>query len=218
MQVLSRMTIPLRLRTATRFVVAIAVCLCLAAAGRAQSYRDSIMLYRDGYIKELLAEKRQPVKPEDARYLSFFEPDPAYRVWASYIETPGATPIMIPTHSGKDKPFRECGYVTFDLNGQSLKLHLYQMIDIMTGAVHGDDLFLPFNDLTNYDLTYGGGRYLDLSKKDIVNGGVIVDFNKCYNPYCAYGEGFSCPIPPAENRMSIEINAGEKMFTKYARH
>jgi uncharacterized protein (DUF1684 family) len=73
-------------------------------------------------------------------------------------------------------------------------------------------LFVPFKDRTNYDATYGGGRYIDLSTKDIVNGRILLDFNKCYNPYCAFADGFNCPIPPDENSLPIEIAAGEKTF------
>jgi hypothetical protein len=66
--------------------------------------------------------------------------------------------------------------------------------------------------MTNYETTYGGGRYIDLSLKDIKEGKITLDFNKCYNPYCAYSDGFSCPIPPSENYLSTEIRAGEKVF------
>lgn len=77
-----------------------------------------------------------------------------------------------------------------------------------------DYLFIPFKDKTNGAATYGGGRYLELRMGEIIDNKVVIDFNKCYNPYCAYSEGFNCPIPPLENHLDIKIEVGEKMFAK----
>ena len=77
-----------------------------------------------------------------------------------------------------------------------------------------DHLFIPFNDLTNYEETYGGGRYIDLSLNDIKDGKVVLDFNKCHNPYCAYSDGYNCPIPPEANRLKVAVKAGEMNFGK----
>ena len=76
--------------------------------------------------------------------------------------------------------------------------------------VHGEAAKL----IDNGDTTYGGGRYIDLMKTDVNDGNVMLDFNKAYNPDCAFGEGFSCPIPPAENRLGIAVKAGEKIWSK----
>jgi uncharacterized protein (DUF1684 family) len=74
-----------------------------------------------------------------------------------------------------------------------------------------DYLYLPFKDFTNGESTYGGGRYLDFKMSDIQeNQTIIIDFNKAYNPYCAYSDGYSCPIPPSENHLQVFIEAGEK--------
>jgi len=188
--------------------------LLLAPVGCAygQGYADSIAQFRKRYTDDLLAEPRHPITSAQVKYMNFFPPDEHYRVWADFTETPGTVPFMVPTHSGKDKPFREYGVLKFILNGDTLTLHVYQFIDMVTGAAHQDDLFIPFNDETNYETTYGGGRYIDLTIKDIKDNKVLLDFNKCYNPYCAYADGFSCPVPPRENRLRTEILAGEKMF------
>jgi uncharacterized protein (DUF1684 family) len=66
--------------------------------------------------------------------------------------------------------------------------------------------------LSNGDETYGGGRYLDLRTGEFMYGKVWVDFNKAYNPYCAFSGGYSCPVPPMDNRLKIIISAGEKNF------
>ena len=180
----------------------------------AQTYTDSLAAFRKEYIKDLLAEKRLPLKPADVRYIHFYEADPAYRVWAEFMPSPGSKPFLIATHSGKQKPFKEYGTLTFTLHDTVHTLHLYQSVDMVNELAHKDELFLPFNDRTNYEFTFAGGRYIDLSVKDIVNGHLLLDFNKCYNPYCAYADGFSCPIPPDENILHTAIPAGEKLFTK----
>ena len=75
-------------------------------------------------------------------------------------------------------------------------------------------LFVPFTDATTGKQSYGSGRYLEFYKKDIENNTLQLDFNKAYNPYCAYATGYKCPIPPRENRLSISIKAGEMNFAK----
>ena len=75
-----------------------------------------------------------------------------------------------------------------------------------------NSLFVPFTDLTNGKETYGGGRYMDV---EIPEGdSIVLDFNKAYNPYCAYSTNYSCPIPPKENDLPISINAGLKIKEK----
>lgn len=190
----------------------LALLLAATDEGWCQRYVDSIAAFRKNYIKDLLEDERAPIKKKDAGKISFFPADERYRVWADVRETPGSTPFMIPTRSGKNKPYRVYAILSFTINGERQSLHVYQGIDLMKNDKYKDYLFLPFNDGTNYNTTYGGGRYIDLSLKDITDNKVLVDFNKAYNPYCAYGEGFNCPIPPNENRMGIEIPAGEKVF------
>jgi len=74
-------------------------------------------------------------------------------------------------------------------------------------------LFLPFTDATTGVETYESGRYIDLQTGDIKNNQVVIDFNKAYNPYCAYVSGvYNCPIPPRENHLPVAILAGEKRF------
>lgn len=192
------------------------VCCLLLLSGtlsvRAQSYSDSILQFRRHYAEELLADKRAPLKHSQINSLAFFTPDHKYCVWADFTETPGSKPFLVQTHSGKQKPFREYGKLTFSIHDTLLTLHVYQIVDLLNDAAHKDDLFIPFNDLTNYETTYAGGRYIDLTTNNISNGRVLLDFNKCYNPYCAYADGYSCPIPPSENYLHIPIRAGEKLF------
>jgi hypothetical protein len=82
----------------------------------------------------------------------------------------------------------------------------------MTTVEYAEHLFLPFNDATNGTTTYGGGRYLDLEIPKEGSKKIRIDFNKAYNPYCAYNHTFSCPIPPSENNLPIAIPVGVKAF------
>ena len=77
-----------------------------------------------------------------------------------------------------------------------------------------DYLFIPFMDHTNGETTYGGGRYFDVMIGDIMDDKLVLDFNICYNPYCAFSDGYNCPVPPKENHLEVAIKAGEKMFNK----
>ncbi len=195
--------------------IILAIALQLPVFAIAQANRDEIATYRAKYIGDLLGDARAPIKQGDIKYLRFFEPNPKYKLTADFELTPGSKPFLIATHSGKNKPFKEYGTFTFTLNDSTFTLHAYQNLDLINDKNHRDDLFIPFTDETNYAATFAGGRYIDLSVKDIENNRAVIDFNKCYNPYCAYADGFSCPIPPSENHLNIAIKAGEKMYAKH---
>ncbi len=117
--------------------------------------------------------------------------------------SPGdGTEIQVATSDGADRIYRRVGSVDFDLGGAAQTLHLYD-----TGHT---SLFLPFRDATSGKETYGAGRYLDIEPND--DGTVTLDFNLAYSPFCAYSDGYSCALPPADNWMSVPIEAGEKTW------
>lgn len=180
----------------------------------AQSYEQDLMRYREHYKQEFLEDKNSPLKAKDTAYLQFYAPDEQYKVLAAYEISGDTTPFKMQTHSGKIKMYRKCGIVRFVLNDKQLSLEVYQSMDLLKQKAYSNYLFIPFNDLTNYETTYAGGRYLDLSLQDVKDGKIIIDFNKCYNPYCAYASGYSCPIPPDANKLKVRIEAGEKSYGK----
>jgi hypothetical protein len=104
------------------------------------------------------------------------------------------------------------GMLEFTIDGKKFELPVYQSSSLMTTTGYRDYLFLPFTDLTNSKETYEGGRYIDLQIP--VGDEMVIDFNKAYNPYCAYGHRFSCPIVPAANRLPIAVEAGIKYAPK----
>lgn len=166
------------------------------------------------FQKELNAEylnpKETPLRGENFKNFKqhpFFPINLKYRITAKFEKTENAEPFDLPTSSGKTKPYREFGKATFQLDGKSYTLTLYQSLDLIKQKKYKDHLFLPFRDATNEKETYGGGKYLDLT---IPKGKtIILDFNKSYHPYCAYNAyDYNCPVVPEENKLPVEIRAG----------
>ncbi|WP_313093574.1 DUF1684 domain-containing protein [Chryseobacterium flavum] len=166
------------------------------------------------FRKELNAEylnpKETPLRDDNFKNFKghpFFPFDIKYRITAKFIKTEDAQPFDLPTSSGKTKSYREYGKATFDLDGKSYTLTLYQSLDLIKQKKYKDYLFLPFRDATNEKETYGGGKYMDLKIPE--GNTIILDFNKSYQPYCAYNAyDYNCPIVPQENKLPVEIRAG----------
>jgi len=178
-----------------------------------KGFKKAIKKHRKQYKKDFL-ENNGPVKKQDLKYLDFFAPVADYRVKVKFERTPDEKPFDIPTSSTVKKKYVKYGELSFQLNGNKHQLNVYQSLKLRKMPQYRDYLFLPFKDPTNGKETYGGGRYLDLKIGDLKTGSAIVDFNKAYNPYCAFADGFSCPIPPKENHLKTPIYAGEKNFKK----
>ncbi|MBI4497350.1 MAG: DUF1684 domain-containing protein [Chloroflexi bacterium] len=132
--------------------------------------------------------------------LRYYPENPALRVRGPLDQNVAHATIEMDTSSGDHQTYTRAGKVTFQVDGQECVLYLYR-------RDHSSDLFLPFRDATSGKETYGGGRYLDISIEP--DGQVQIDFNYAYNPMCAYDDGWSCPIPPVENWLSVPIRAGE---------
>ena len=109
------------------------------------------------------------------------------------------------TSTGAERVYERLGWVTFSVHGVSARLALYAP----EGDSQPSEAFVPFMDATSGLETYEGGRYLEA---ELTGESVTLDFNLAYNPYCAYADHWSCPIPPLENRLKVAILAGEKTF------
>lgn len=172
-----------------------------------------ILLFQEELNAEFKNPETSPLADRfriDFEKLDFFAPDTNYIVEAKLIRTPDALPFSMPTTTGRESTEVVYGIAKFTLNGKEHELEIYQSPELITQDKYEDYLFLPFTDKTNGEETYGGGRYLDLR---IPNGSTIVlDFNKAYNPYCAYNKKFSCPIVPKVNHLDTEIRVGVKAF------
>ncbi|GAB3943012.1 DUF1684 domain-containing protein [Spirosoma harenae] len=191
-------------------------CLLLSIAAMAQNlFADQLAKHRETYKKDLLTSSGGPLKDAaDLAYVRFYPPDSTYRVVATVERTTHAEPFEMPTYNGQTRPHVVYALLSFVLNGKKQTLTLYRNLNTIRLPEFRDYLFLPFKDATSGNETYGGGRYLDVRVGEIKNDHLTLDFNKAYNPYCAYQEGYPCPIPPKNNELAIPIKAGEKTFAK----
>jgi uncharacterized protein len=169
------------------------------------NYNDSLKNFRQNYI-----DSHEVVK--NKTLLDFFPIDSSYRVVCTFESAKNATWFNIPTSSGQNKIHRKYGTIHFTIHGTPLPLNIYQSQSLLATEQYRDYLFIPFTDLTTGEESYEMGRYLDCVTGDIKNNQLVLDFNKAYNPYCAYTSGYNCPIPPKENSLNIAIRAGEKKY------
>lgn len=127
-------------------------------------------------------------------------------VTAQLERTPESQPFDMASTTGKPHRYRQFGILRFELNGENFSLPVYQSLRLMNMPEYRDHLFFPFKDLTTGHETYGTGRFMDLS---IPEGNELeLNFNKAYNPYCAYSDRYSCPITPEANFINTRIEAG----------
>ena len=182
-------------------------------SSKSTSYVNHIKMHRyDMNIK--FADKKTTIltKKDFKKFsaLDFFPIDSNYRIEATFELNKNPKLFEMPTTTDRLPIYKTYGVATFNFNGEKYQLQVYQNQELILKPEYKDYLFIPFMDKTNGNESYGGGRYLDLEtqKGDII----ILDFNKAYNPYCAYNYKYSCPIPPLENHLDISIKAGVKAF------
>lgn len=134
--------------------------------------------------------------------LTYFAPDPAYRVVARLEPFADKTQkLVVRMSDGKEEVYEKFAHAVFRLQGETCRLLIVKIDDTYS---------ILFRDATSGQTTYGGGRYLELDETMLADNQVLLDFNSAYNPYCAYNPGYSCPLPPAENSLPVAVQAGEK--------
>ncbi|WP_373059842.1 DUF1684 domain-containing protein [Zunongwangia sp. H14] len=189
--------------------------ICVCGYGQASEELQSAREYQEHLNEEFRNPEESPLSEEDIKRfegLDFFEIDTAYAVEADFVKTPGEAPFVMPTTTSREPVYVKYGELYFFLNGKERKLNVYQNQSFLSDPELYDYLFIPFTDETNGETTYSGGRYMDLRIPE--GDSIILDFNKAYNPYCAYSGNYSCPIPPEENHLDTEIVAGVKSYKK----
>jgi uncharacterized protein len=196
------------------------VCICFYVS-EAQSFYGSTVekIFRDGRNKEMCDQKETPLKTEDYlgfKELVYFDSNPKFRVEAAFRASADEKIFNFQTSSAKVKKFAKKGTLIFRIDKIDHRLSVFQSVGLPETDEFFDLWFIPFKDLSNGKTTYGGGRYLSIWKPK--DGKVILDFNMAYNPSCAFGsDRFSCPIPPKENFLRVEILAGEKKYVSLGR-
>ncbi|TYP99407.1 hypothetical protein C7447_1013 [Tenacibaculum adriaticum] len=145
--------------------------------------------------------------------LDFFPIDEKYKVTAKLTKTPDAPLFKFPTTTNRVVTYKKYGVVSFIIDNKEFELDIYQ--DEHPKEEYKDYLFLPFLDKTNGKTSYAGGRFVEVYTTDEQqNGTITIDFNKAYNPYCAYSNRYSCPITPRNNYLDIKIEAGVMTYKK----
>ncbi|MDB5196547.1 MAG: hypothetical protein JWP88_918 [Flaviaesturariibacter sp.] len=173
------------------------------------AYRDSLTKFIANYV-----EHHEIIKGSDKKNLTFYPVNENFSVIATVEKTPNSSWFKMET-SGLMRPlYRIFGFARFKIGNDSASLAILQSQSLLLNEQYKNLLFIPFTDLSSGQETYAGGRYLDFSIEDIINNQLRIDFNKAYNPYCAYvSNKYNCPIPPKENHLLLKIEAGEKAFT-----
>lgn len=179
------------------------------SGGSSRDYHEHIIKEREEKDHYMKTSDESPFASLDEPFknLKYFPPDERYRIIATVHPIEERKVRTLGTSDGKEKRYLEYAWVTFDLDDRKNRLLILEIID---GPEKGT-LFLAFGDRTSAEETYGAGRYLDIKK---VPGAATVelDFNKAYNPYCAYSDAYSCPFPPTENLLDIAVRAGEMNY------
>lgn len=185
---------------------------------------------QDSYIKEIKKYQykqnlkfhdkgNSPLTAKDLKTfeaLNFYKIDKKFKITAKLVKEKNPVIFEMPTTTSRKPLYIKYGTLTFTVDGKEQTLSIYQNKDFDRDPQYKDYLFLPFTDKTSGNGSYGGGRYLDvLTTDENADGTITIDFNKSYNPYCAYNSRYSCPLTPKENNVSVALKAGIKNYKKH---
>jgi uncharacterized protein (DUF1684 family) len=169
---------------------------------RLKTFREK----RDRFFKE---DPHSPLKGADRKNfkgLLYYPIDLRYAMIGSierYPIEPKPIYVNLPTNKGREKKYVKYGRFKFRWEGKEYILQVYRPLG-------EGELFLPFKDKTSATDTYSDGRSLYI--ETIPGGKALIDFNRAYNPFCAYNEKYTCPFAPKENWLDIPVHAGEKRY------
>jgi uncharacterized protein len=197
------------------FIILIAVALAtffysMQNTGTDEAYKSKLQKERKDKDDFMRNNSQSPFADSTQSFkgLNYFEVDERFRIAANLTPITNRKSVVLATSDGLEKRYLEYAYVEFSLDNEKCRLLILEIMDM--GPFRGT-LFLAFADGTSTGETYGAGRYLDI-KKVPGSTSITLDFNKAYNPYCAYNDGFSCPFPSTENLLKVSVKAGEKNY------
>jgi len=150
---------------------------------------------------------------KDFRSLEFYPVAIKYVITAKFVRNENPVPFELSTTTDRKPIYQKYGTLFFTLDNIACELPIYQNVDALKEGKYLNHIFVPFTDLTTGGESYGGGRYVDLELP--FSNEVVIDFNRAYNPYCAYNHKYSCAIPPEENHLNVAIKAGVKAFANH---
>lgn len=177
-----------------------------------KTFEEDIATYREEQNAEFLNPEKSPLTAEERSAFKgheFFEAREHYRVKARFEATPDSKPFPLGTSKGTTQLYKRIGILHFELKGEQLTLEAYLRVQRFSMPGQKTYVFLPLIDKTTGESTYGAGRYLHY--EGIPEGAEwVIDFNKLYNPYCAYSDRYECPQVPEPNHLPIAVEAGIK--------
>jgi uncharacterized protein (DUF1684 family) len=172
-------------------------------------FANQVELHRRSKDEALRSEPWSPIPPADRRGfagLAYYPADARWAVKVHIARLPRGEVLAMATSTGETRTQVRYARLTMATPNGPVTLFAYKDARV----THTDTLFVPFRDATSGNETYGAGRYLDLEEPP--GDEMVVDFNQAYNPYCAYSDAYSCPLPPAENWLKVAVTAGEKVY------
>ncbi len=173
--------------------------------------RPDVDVIQLGRIKFFLIERdgkfavrvKDPDAPRRKSFsgLKWYPADAGWRITAKFTPFAERHTIVFDTMAGVKEQMESPGYATFSKDGREFRLD---------PVWEGDRLFFVFRDQTSGKSTYGGARFLYAKRPQ--NGAILLDFNESVNPPCVFTPYATCPLPPPQNRLAIEVKAGELMY------
>ncbi|MDB4835504.1 DUF1684 domain-containing protein [Cyclobacteriaceae bacterium] len=193
------------------FVLTVTLVLQVSFVFSQDKYTTEMQTYQQELNAKFKDAKTSPLEGKELKKfkgLPFFQTDSTFKILAKFTLVDSVETVQFNTTTDRKPLYDIYGILTFEIDSVQYRLFVYQSHSLREREEYKDYLFLPFGDLTNGELTYGGGRFIDM--RIPIGDSVLLDFNKAYNPYCAYSQRYSCPIVPQENFLKLEIRAGVK--------
>lgn len=189
-------------------VIVIIMVYSFSGGDTTEDYIQEIKEDRESKQSFMASNSASPFRKGEIPFdsLRYFPPNPEYRVKATLSPVTMNKLMQLPTTTGEQEKFIKHSTAEFTIDGVPCRALLLESGELAAPK----QLFLFFVDETSTRSTYGGGRYLDVDYPE--GNTVTLDFNKAYNPYCAYNETYSCPVPPRQNNLPVAIKAGEKKY------
>ena len=181
--------------------------------GQQQFNLAAVTIFQNDLNAEYADAKTSPLLAADLvnfKSLDFYPANKTFYVVAKFVRTKKEKPFEMKTTTDRKPMYVKYGEAHFEIDGKPFQLNIYQNIELSKNEDYKDYLFLPFSDVTCGQESYIGGKYIDL--KIPIGDTIDIDFNKAYNPLCAYNHKYSCPKVPLENDLKIRIKAGVKKF------
>ncbi len=192
-------------------IITFITCFLIALTAAAQNDLEAFEHYKDSLNDNFRGDKLSPLSEMDKKKfnaLNFYDFNPALIVNARFEKSENNDELILKTTTQRKPMYVKYGYLHFEIDGKKQRLTVLQSSVREVGSEYYDYLSVMFTDETTGDGSYEVGRYMGLYAP--LPEAVVLNFNHTYNPYCAYSNRYSCPIPPSENFMDVRIEAGVK--------